>query len=225
MFEFDPEWFKPNLLLLLNSDCLFKELNLIISDTCYNIKSRTADGFIDNEFSDINIIITDISELDVISKLCRFNRKVIVLKRNVNVSDIVSYLDNGAVDVLSLPFDNEEILAKLRVLNRSLTLELSVILDEFNKLNLHRKEKKAVLNGISIHLTTIEFELLLYLVLKRNKVCTRSEIMNFVWRKDIKKLTTRTIDTHISQLRKKLGYRYFINIHAVGYLFRTFELY
>ncbi len=67
-------------------------------------------------------------------------------------------------------------------------------------------------------LTPIEFKLLLFLSKDLNKVHSRDEILNTVWGESIH-VYSRSVDTHISKLRKKLGDKgeYIESVHGTGY--------
>jgi two-component system phosphate regulon response regulator PhoB len=71
-----------------------------------------------------------------------------------------------------------------------------------------------------IDLTPIEFKLLLFLCKEVNKVYSRDEILNSVWGESIH-VYSRSVDTHISKLRKKLGSKanYIESVHGSGYRF------
>jgi DNA-binding response OmpR family regulator len=71
-----------------------------------------------------------------------------------------------------------------------------------------------------VDLTPIEFKLLLFLCKEVNKVYSRDEILNSVWGESIH-VYSRSVDTHISKLRKKLASKanYIESVHGSGYRF------
>ncbi len=74
----------------------------------------------------------------------------------------------------------------------------------FKTLRIDRNEKLCYLDGQEINLTRTEFDILLFILTHRNRIYSREEIIRRVWDDDVV-VTTRTIDTNITRLRKKLG--------------------
>jgi DNA-binding response OmpR family regulator len=74
--------------------------------------------------------------------------------------------------------------------------------------------------GIAIDLTRKEYDLLFLLMSSPRTVFTREELLNKVWGFE-NFPTTRTVDTHILQLRQKLGDTYFETIRGIGYRFNN----
>ena len=66
------------------------------------------------------------------------------------------------------------------------------------------RHRRVLVNGRSIHLTSIEYGLLVALVERRGQTQSRAQLYRFVWR-GTPKAKTRTVDMHISRLRAKLG--------------------
>jgi len=79
-------------------------------------------------------------------------------------------------------------------------------------------------NGVPVDLSPLEFEILRYLVENRGRVVRRSEMLSKIWGYD-GKTYTRTVDTHIGNLRQKIGDDssrplYIQTIHGIGYRFK-----
>jgi two-component system phosphate regulon response regulator PhoB len=74
--------------------------------------------------------------------------------------------------------------------------------------------------GAEIALTSLEFKLLLTLYERKNRVQTRSVLLNDIWGIEAD-ITTRTVDTHVKRLREKLKSvgRYIETVRGVGYRF------
>lgn len=74
----------------------------------------------------------------------------------------------------------------------------------FRTLRIDRNEKLCYLDGHEINLTRTEFDILLFLLTHRNRIYSREEIIRNVWDDEVV-VTSRTIDTNIARLRKKIG--------------------
>ena len=127
---------------------------------------------------------------------------VIFLTAKDEVADRVKGLRLGAEDYISKPFEPEELLlrveAVLRRNNRGSTLM------EFLDVTLDPSERLVHRNGIEVSLTPKEFDLLLLLMRNRGKMLYRSYLYESLWGEEIG--DTRTLDTHIQRLRRKLGW-------------------
>ena len=95
-------------------------------------------------------------------------------------------------------------------------------LDEFTfrKLHLDVSRHKVTVENNPVALTTLEFKLLTQLAQRRGRVQTRERLLKHVWDYNVD-VDTRTVDTHIQRLRKKLGpaRKYIATVRGVGYQF------
>ena len=123
-------------------------------------------------------------------------------------------LSIGADDYITKPFVISEVLARVRaVLRRSQATKqweynVSKSIYEpditFKTLRIDRNEKLCYLDGKEINLTRTDFDILLFILTHRNRIYSREEIIRNVW-DDVVVVTSRTIDTNIARLRKKIG--------------------
>ncbi|MFW5793451.1 MAG: response regulator transcription factor [Bacteroidota bacterium] len=143
---------------------------------------------------------------------------VFLTARNEDYSQIAGF-DAGADDYISKPIKprllNSRIKALLRRIkkpeNSNTTIVGDIVIDP---------EKHTVfLNNKEIILPKKEFELLVVLTSKPNKVFTREEIFSAVWGSNVI-VGDRTIDVHIRKLREKLGMDCIKTIKGVGYKFQ-----
>jgi DNA-binding response OmpR family regulator len=160
-------------------------------------------------------------------EVCRQIRKknvivpIIFLTAKDTVQDTVFGLEAGANDYIKKPFAFEELLVRIRV-------QLRTHDGEQNRLNIGNIEmniEKHVVqkNGDEILLTQKEFALLEFLLRNKNKVCTRTRIIEHVW--DIHfDADTSVIDVYINALRKKLhldsNKNLIQTVRGVGYMAR-----
>ncbi|WP_240352354.1 response regulator transcription factor [Chromobacterium alkanivorans] len=137
---------------------------------------------------------------------------VIVLTARVEVGDRVAGLEAGARDYLSKPFAHAELLARVRAQLRPLgdgSLSLGA-------LSLQPARQSANWQGREVALTRTEFELLALLARMAGRVMSRDELLNQVWGYQHFP-STRTVDTHILQLRQKLPGLAIETVRGVGY--------
>ena len=174
----------------------------------------------------VDLILLDIGlpKLDGL-EVCRQIRSaghatpVLILTARADEVDTVIGLDAGADDYVTKPFRLAELLARVRALLRRGTPETSVV----QGVRVDADARRAWIGDTELELTTKEFDLLSVLVSDAGKVVTREQIMREVW--DSKWWgSTKTLDMHISWLRRKLGDdahnpRYITTVRGVGFRF------
>jgi DNA-binding response OmpR family regulator len=153
------------------------------------------------------------------------NLLVFILTSHANLSDKVMGFSAGADDYITKPFSPLELRARLEARLRK-TKQQSQLSDSFKwkelQINKSRQEVFIIENDINtkLELTALEFKLLLYFAMKAGEVIDRDKILNDIWGADIH-VYQRSVDTHVSKLRKKLGGVSHIlqSIHGSGYKF------
>ncbi len=179
---------------------------------------------------EFNLIILDVM-LPVLNgfELLRQIRKrsaipVIMLTARTAQSDRIAGLNSGADDYLPKPFGPEELLARIRaVLRRSgnpefVQHQVQVLQAGGMKLNLQTREVWN--NGWPVEVTSIEFDILELLVRAVGRVVSRDELAAVLYQRRATPFE-RSIDVHISHLRKKLEMQEnprILTIRGVGYL-------
>ena len=122
-------------------------------------------------------------------------------------NDMLTGFSVGADDYISKPFSIKEVIARAKAVvkrgntSKSTTNGKQIVFDNFI-INLETKELR--IDGEKIILTKTEFELLVLLAQKPDRVFSREDIINKIW-SETPYITERTIDVHIARLRKKLG--------------------
>jgi DNA-binding response OmpR family regulator len=144
---------------------------------------------------------------------------VLILTARADEVDTVIGLDAGADDYVTKPFRLAELLARVRALLRRGATESRVV----QGVRIDADARRAWLGNTEIDLTSKEFDLLSLLVAEAGKVVTREQIMRQVW--DSKWWgSTKTLDMHVSWLRRKLGDdahcpRFITTVRGVGFRF------
>lgn len=128
---------------------------------------------------------------------------VLVLTARTGSADLVIGLDAGADDYVSKPFRLPELLARVRVqLRRTHAPEQDVV--EIGPLVVDDRSRRVLVHGQEVALTPKEYELLQLLVRRAGEVVSREVIMREVWHTEWLG-ATKTLDMHVSTLRRKLG--------------------
>ncbi|MFD2933358.1 response regulator transcription factor [Spirosoma flavum] len=127
---------------------------------------------------------------------------VMILSALSDPDKVVQGLDLGAVDYLRKPFDFNELLARIRVLQRRSTTSDNVVL-RVADLEMRLVSHEVVKNKITLDLTNREFALLELLMRRAGQLVTKNEIAEKVWAVDFD-MGSNVIEVHIYQLRKKL---------------------
>ena len=129
---------------------------------------------------------------------------IIMLTAKGEEVDRIVGLELGADDYIVKPFSPRELVLRVKaILRRSKPLEDEKNILRAGKLTVDILRHKVINNKKEISLTPIEFKLLVNLIQRKGRVQSRDKLLEDVW--DIAdEVTTRTIDTHIKRLRKKL---------------------
>jgi DNA-binding response OmpR family regulator len=117
--------------------------------------------------------------------------------------DKVAGLKLGADDYVTKPFSASELLARIEAVLRRAPLNTTQTVYEFGGLRVDVRRTEVTLNGQLVRLTAREFQLLRYLVERPRTTVSRTELLRAVWGFDADSFT-RTVDVHVSGLRKKL---------------------
>jgi len=163
--------------------------------------------------NDTDLILLDVMlpELNGIEVLRRIRKTgsltpvILLTARNMTL-DKVTGLDQGANDYITKPFEIEELLARVRACIRDHSSqkmkEDSPILS-VGDLQIDTNTREVTRSGKDITVTPKEYDLLLYLVMNKNKVVTRDNIITSVWGYEYEG-ETNVIDVFIRHLRKKV---------------------
>lgn len=149
------------------------------------------------------------------------NIPIMMLTARNELIDKVIGLESGANDYITKPFEPRELVARLRVQMRNaemVKVEDAVEVITHGGLTIDRGRRVVTFNGEEKVLTKMEFDLLMLLAEKPGRAFSRDEILNKVWGFE-NFPTTRTVDTHVLQLRQKFNDNMIETVRGVGYKF------
>ncbi|MDO4364206.1 MAG: response regulator transcription factor [Clostridia bacterium] len=146
---------------------------------------------------------------------------IIMLTARGEEYDQLKGFSYGVDDYISKPFSPLVLLARvesvLRRVGKDVQSRITV-----GCLSVDSSNRRAFVDGEEIELTRREYDLLFFLVTNKSIIFTREQLLNNVWGFDYEG-SLRTVDTHIKQLRMKLGKagEYIKTVHCIGYQFEA----
>ena len=178
----------------------------------------------------LDVMLPDGSGLDVCREMRRHSKvPIIMLTARGDETDRVVGLELGADDYVVKPFSARELVARIRAVLRRAPDEAPAATRHGRRAPRRRAQRghrdcaRALLDGEELSLTRREFDLLALLVRNAGTVLTRERLIDEVW--DTNWFgSTKTLDVHVSGLRRKLGddavdSRYIHTVRGVGFRF------
>ena len=163
----------------------------------------------------MDIMLPGMDGFELMEKIRDLNIPVIFLTAKNGLADKVTGLRSGAEDYIVKPFETIELLARIEIVLRRYSKNSNCI--EFKNLKIYEEERVIKKEDESIELTLKEFELMVLLVKNKNMALSREYLLEKVWGYEYMG-ETRTIDTHIQKIRKKLDIGDYIKtVYKIGY--------
>ncbi len=144
---------------------------------------------------------------------------VLILTARDTLRDKISGLDLGGDDFLTKPFELEELLARLRALQRRHSSTRTI---SHGKLRVDPEDRQAYLDGEPLSLSLREFELLRMLIEYPGQIRSRSQLETAIFGED-HDVSSNAIEVHIHNLRRKLGHERVETVRGIGYRLRRME--
>jgi two-component system, OmpR family, KDP operon response regulator KdpE len=175
----------------------------------------------------LDLGLPDMDGLEVTRRLREWsNVPIIVLSARGQEKDKIDALDAGADDYLTKPFSTGELLARIRVSLRHAAQQSGDLVQsvfQAGDLRIDFEARRIYLRDNEVHLTPIEYKLLMVLVRHAGKVLTHQHLLNEVWGPHHTQ-DTHYLRVHLAQLRRKIESdpaqpRYLITETGVGYRF------
>ena len=164
------------------------------------------------------VLIGDPEGLELCRRLRELDRDVPVILLGAQQSDPVDRVrafDRGCDDYLDRPFHYDELVARIRAVLRRVAPPESERLTAA-EIEIDRPTRRVTVAGRRVVLPSKEYELLLKLASDPHRVFTKDELLRDVWGFRAQ-ARTRTLDSHASRLRRRLGGPYVQNVWGVGY--------
>lgn len=217
---------KKNILIIEDDPKIRRYLELELVHEGYNI-DLAVDGseglklFRENSYSLIllDLMLPHMSGEEVCKTIRNeSNIPIIVLTAKDEIFSKITLLDLGADDYITKPFIIGELLARMRVIFRNKQAFTDKKILKFENISLNLNTKEVLLDETLITLTKTEYNLLHYLMINKNLVLSRENILENVWGYDYFG-DGKIIDMYIKALRKKLDSdsKYIKTIRGFGY--------
>lgn len=163
------------------------------------IKTRSFDFFV------VDWNLPDIGGDEVLKRIrehCGWDVPVVFCTGRTDEEAASDILRLGADDYIPKPIRYMEFMARIHALLRRRKPRVSIL--NFGGIEIDLEGRRIRLAGADVDLTQREFELAVILLQNIGRVLSRDELLSSVWSRDAG-VDTRTVDTHASRLRKKLG--------------------
>lgn len=170
----------------------------------------------------LDLMLPDLDGYEIIKIVRRDERwsdiPIVVLTARVQEMEKILGLELGADDYVTKPFSPKELVARIKAVLRRGKREESKRVEIGNVLVMDSQTYTVEAKGKKVALTPTEFRILHLLIMKKGKVLTRSQILDYLWG-DEKIVLDRTVDVHIRHLREKLGEAgaLITNVRGIGY--------
>jgi DNA-binding response OmpR family regulator len=152
----------------------------------------------------LDLMLPTLDGFEILRNMRNFKNKtpVIILSALSDTDQIIKGLDLGAIDYIKKPFDLNELLARVRAVQRRQTDQFSPLL-RIDDLEINVLSREASREGQPILLSNREFGILELLMSHANQVITKTQILDKVWNVDFDP-GSNVVEVHMYQLRKKI---------------------
>ena len=172
----------------------------------------------------LDVMLPKLNGFEVCKRLKKDGNAVpiIILSAQGEEADKVLGLELGADDYVTKPFSPRELTVRIKAVLRRSQPEAKVEDSyEFDDVKVDFKRFQAFRAGQEVKMTSAEFKILKLLLANRGEPVSRHTILGDIWSSEV---TTRTVDTHIWNLREKLendpsNPKHIITVHRIGYKF------
>lgn len=212
-----------NVLIVEDDEAIANLLYMDLSDEGYRCtctyNGREAADLLekntDYDFILLDIMLPEIDGYELLEYIRPMEIPVIFLTARGAVEDRIRGLKLGADDYIVKPFQSGEVIARMEAVLRRYGKHRKNL--TFADVEINLESRRAYQNGEEVELTVKEFDLLVELIQNRNVAQYRDRLYEKVWNEPFLG-DTRTLDTHIQRLRRKLGWDERIRtVFRIGY--------
>lgn len=212
-----------NILIVEDDEAIAKLLYMELKDAGYHSvcasDGKCAADMLEekNDFDLVllDIMLPEINGYELLEYIRPMGTPVIFLTAKGALEDRVQGLKMGADDYIVKPFQSREVIARIEAVLRRYGKSARQLV--FADVVLDLESRKVLQDNREIELTIKEFDLLAELISNKNIVKSRYQLYEKVWKEPFMG-DTRTLDTHIQRLRRKLGWEQYIKtVFRIGY--------
>lgn len=170
----------------------------------------------------LDLMLPGISGEEVLKEIKKKgNTSVIVVTAKDGIDEKIDLLTSGADDYITKPFDIKEVIARIQVQFRHKKAETTQNIFTYNQMVLNKETFRVSINGMEIpQITKQEFAILELLLKHPKQVFSKEDIFEYAWKEPYMG-ETKTLDVHISNIRKKIKMitkeEYIETVWGIGY--------
>ena len=152
----------------------------------------------------LDLMLADMDGIDLCKRLRAMDiqSSILILSARDRTEQRIAGLDAGADDYMVKPFSFEELLARLRALDRRVRKGGEIAKLEFDEISMDVENQSVTVAGRLVGLTLKEFRLLEFLIKNKDRAVSRDSIVSSVWGADAD-VTLNAVDVYIGYLRRK----------------------
>ena len=219
----------PSILIVDDEIVICEVLAFNLANEGYRVESvHSAEEAMEKRTSDYSLILLDVMMKGMsgykLAEILRQNKNpvpIIFLTAKDTENDMLTGFSVGGDDYISKPFSIKEVLARVKAVLKRTGVAANAHRDKriFDDIVINLELKELIIGGQEIMLTKTEFELLVLLSSNPGRIYSREEILGKIWN-ETPYITERTVDVHITRLRKKLGGRASLISNRTGFGYR-----
>jgi len=165
----------------------------------------------------LDLMLPEIDWITIARKLnWRVETPIIMITAKDSINQKLEWFENWAIDYIVKPFDLRELEARIKA-NLNITSTSAVL--SFWDLEINLEKREFLKSWEKVKITTKEFLIFSYLLENKSRVCTRTDLIEYVWWSDSVFEDDSKLDVYISNLRKKLDKKLIETVKWVGYRF------
>lgn len=222
---------RQKLLVVDDEDTLCEALRFNLEIEGYDVDvAHSAEEALKLDLEDYSLVLLDVMMGEIsgfkMAQMMKANPltagvPIIFLTAKDTDDDMIAGLKLGGDDYITKPYSIRNVLARIETVLRRVRSTPRPLTVTFRGISIDLRFKRLEIDGEEIKIPKKELEILQLLISNRDRVFTRDEILDTVWRNE-SIVVDRTVDVHITRLRKRLGEygRHIITRSGYGYGFR-----